>query len=85
MAPPATDTLLTQLRSLLVARFEVSEALIEPQTPLRELGLDSMMIMDVIMDIEDRLQVKLADLEMPRDARIADVIDLVQRNFARGN
>ena len=79
--PHPTD-LLAALQEFLAARFDIPAAHVQAETSLRELGLDSMMVMDVMMDVEDRLGVKLVDLALPRDPRVGDVIELIDRNLA---
>ncbi|MBU6199498.1 MAG: acyl carrier protein [Xanthomonadaceae bacterium] len=66
----------------LVERFELPRERLLGETPLRELGLDSIMMLDVMLDVEDRLGVKLRDLAMPANPKIDDIAALVERNLA---
>lgn len=79
-----TDHLLATLQELLSERFDIPAKKATLDAPLNALGLDSMIVLDVIMEIEDRLGVKLNDLAMPRDPTLGDVVKLVQRNVAAG-
>ena len=65
----------------LVERFELPRERLLDETPLRELGLDSIMMLDVMLDVEDRLGVKLRDLAMPANPKIDDITALIERNL----
>jgi acyl carrier protein len=39
------------------------------------------MVLDVIMEVEDRMGVKLDDVTLPREATLGDVVSLVERNL----
>jgi acyl carrier protein len=68
----------------LVERFELPRDRLLGATPLRELGMDSIMMLDVMLDVEDRLGVKLRDLAMPANPTIDDIAALIERNLASG-
>jgi acyl carrier protein len=48
---------------------------------MRELGLDSMMMLEVMLEVEDRFGIKLKDLSMPSNPTLRDVVDLAERNL----
>ncbi|MBS0571241.1 MAG: acyl carrier protein [Proteobacteria bacterium] len=66
----------------LVERFELPRERLTAGTGLRDLGLDSMIMLDVLLDVEDRLGVKMRDLAMPPNPKISDITALVARNLA---
>ena len=68
----------------LVERFDLPRERLRGETPLRELGLDSIMMLDVMLDVEDRLGVKLRDLAMPANPKIDDITALIERNLIAG-
>lgn len=68
----------------LIERFELPRERLRGETPLRELGLDSIMMLDVMLDVEDRLGVKLRDLAMPANPKVDDIVALIERNLATG-
>lgn len=68
----------------LAERFELPRERLRGETPLRELGLDSIMMLDVMLDVEDRLGVKLRDLAMPANPKVDDITALIERNLAAG-
>jgi acyl carrier protein len=79
--PDAADVL-AALKEFLATRFDIPADSVQPDAPLRDLGLDSMMVMDVMLETEDRFGLKLTDLALPREPTVADVISLVERNLA---
>ena len=82
MSRPDAATLLAALQEFLASRFDVPAEQARPDAPLRELGLDSMMIMDVMLETEDRFHVKLVDLALPGNPTLGDVVSLIERNLA---
>lgn len=84
MNHPDTDRLLVMLQELLNERFDIPAEKATLQAPLNAIGLDSMIVLDVIMEIEDRLGVTLNDLAMPPGATLGDVVKLIQRNLGAG-
>lgn len=81
MPRPDASTLLAALKEFLASRFDIPAEQAVPGAALRDLGLDSMMVMDVMLETEDRFDVKLVDLALPRDPTLGDVIALIERNL----
>ena len=65
-------------------RFDVAPDSVTPTTTLRDLGLDSMAMLEVMIELEDRLGVKLKDLTIPPNPSLGDVVALVERNLKQG-
>jgi acyl carrier protein len=84
MNPPDSQRILASLQAFLNERFDIPESSANPAASLRDIGLDSMMVLDVIMEVEDRMGVKLDDVSLPRDATLGDVVSLVERNLKPG-
>lgn len=70
----------TVIREFLGERFDIPADRITDSTSIRDLGLDSMMLLEVMLELEDRLGVKLGDLSMPANPTLRDVVALVERN-----
>lgn len=82
MTTPDAPQILSLLQRLLADKFDIPNESASPETRLTELGLDSMLVLDVLLEVEDELGVKLDDLAIPRNATLADVIAVIQRNLA---
>ena len=78
---PDAATVLATLKEFLAARFDIPADTVQSETPLRDLGLDSMMVMDVMLETEDRFGVKLMDVKLPREPRLGDVVALIERHL----
>ena len=70
----------TLVKQFLQERFDISPERVTDTTSIRDLGLDSMMMLEVMLELEDRLGVKLRDLSMPGNPTLRDVVALVERN-----
>lgn len=83
MKPTEDSQILASLQQFLHERFDLEPALLTRDAPLRSIGLDSMMILDVMLETEDRLGVKLDDMTLPRDATLGDVAEMIKRNLGK--
>ena len=70
----------TVVKDFLEERFDISADKIADDTSIRDVGLDSMMMLEVMLELEDRLGIKLKDLAMPANSTLRDVVALVERN-----
>jgi acyl carrier protein len=70
------------VKEFLVERFDIPQEKMTTDVRLRELGLDSIMMLDVMLEVEDRLGIKLRDLSMPANPKLHDIVELIQRNLA---
>jgi acyl carrier protein len=51
---------------------------------LEQIGIDSMQVMDIVMDLEDLLGIKIAEINLKRSASLGDVAVLIQRYLPSG-
>jgi acyl carrier protein len=69
------DQLLTKIKTVLVDRFGLDLARLDEQSKLRDLGVDSMHVVEIMLDLEDDLGIKLEGLSMPPNPSLANVVD----------
>jgi acyl carrier protein len=69
------------LEDFLSENFDVPKEKMTSQVSLRELGIDSIMMLDIMMEMEDRLGIKLKDLATPAQPKLSDIIALIERNL----
>lgn len=81
MNKPDMESIRKLLQEFLTEKFDIPAEQATSDAPLRDLGLDSMLVLDVILEAEDRLGVKLDDLTIPRNATLSDVAAMIQRNL----
>ncbi len=72
----------TLVGQFLTERFDVPVDKLAANPLMRDLGIDSIMLLDVMLEVEDRLGIKLHDLSMPANPRLYDIVELVERNMA---
>jgi acyl carrier protein len=77
-----TGRLKAVAKDFLVERFEIPADKLTDDTHLRDLGLDSIMMLDVMLEIEDRLNLKMDDLSMPTNPTLDDIVAVIERNMA---
>jgi acyl carrier protein len=73
------------IKQVLHERFDIAPDKVNDDTTTREVGLDSILLMDVVLDLEDRLGVQLQDLSLPPNPTLLDVVALVRRNLETGS
>jgi acyl carrier protein len=54
------------------------------ETPLVSLGIDSLTMMEIVLDVQDALNVTIEDADLKTMKTIGDVIGFLQKRFAEG-
>ena len=62
------------------AREQVEKASLD--TPLSGLGMDSLMMLEVVLDVQDALDVTVEDAELRRVKTFKDISDLLTQRFS---
>lgn len=65
------------------AREQVEKAPLD--TPLSALGMDSLMMLEVVLDVQDALDVTVEDAELRRVKTFKDVSDLLVQRFTENH
>ena len=68
---------LEKLRALLEARFSLPAHSLGETVRLRDLNVDSMHIVELMLDLEDMLQIKISSLSLPKNPTLAAVADAI--------
>ncbi|HEY2254699.1 MAG TPA: phosphopantetheine-binding protein [Variovorax sp.] len=77
----SSTTTFSTIDKILVSDFDVSPALIHPETALADLGLDSLALMEFVFAVEDAFHLRIPEERLdPREAginlqRLCEVID----------
>src|SRR5436190_20537488 len=53
-----------------------------PETPLASLGIDSLTMMEIVLDVQDALDLVIEDADLRHMRTIGDVIEFLQKRFA---
>ena len=67
-----------KLNELIVDKLGVHELEIKPESKFKDLGADSLDTVELIMEIENIFNVKIADNEMEILGTVQDVINLLE-------
>jgi 3-hydroxyacyl-[acyl-carrier-protein] dehydratase len=54
-----------------------------PETPLGSLGIDSLTMMEIVLDVQDALNLTIEDSDLKQMKTIGDVIGFLQQRFAQ--
>jgi acyl carrier protein len=54
-----------------------------PETPLGSLGIDSLTMMEIVLDVQDALNLTIEDADLKQMKTIGDVIGFLQQRFAQ--
>jgi acyl carrier protein len=80
--------LITQIVRGIVWRYvqEETRAVLDnatPETPLAALGLDSLMMLELVLDVQDALDVTIDDSDLRRMHTIGDVIQFLTQSYTQ--
>ena len=77
------DEILTYLKAMLHERFGIDPATISGSTTQEQLGIDSLLMVDMMLDLETGLDFSFESMDLPRNPGMDAIVDLVQRNLPR--
>lgn len=78
MANPITrDEILGRLQALLRERFSLPQDDLGEEVCLRDLHIDSMHIVELMLDLEDALKIKISSLSLPKNPTLGKVADAI--------
>jgi acyl carrier protein len=76
------QAILEYLKAMLHERFGLDPATLSGGTTQQELGIDSLLMVDMMLDIEAGLGFTFASMDLPRNPDLDAIVDLVERNMA---
>lgn len=69
-----------RLVALLHEKFGTDPKTVTLQTRQDELGIDSILLVDLMLDIEDRMDFSFQSMTLPQNPSIDDICELVLQN-----
>jgi acyl carrier protein len=75
------DEILKSLQTMIVERFDLKAEEVTGSTTQAELGIDSILMVDLMIDVEERFGITFKSLEMPRNPSLNDIVDLISQNL----
>lgn len=76
------DEIIEEIKKNINSAFGIDLAQKPDDTPVGELGLDSMGLLDVIMMIEDTIGGSIKNIELPKNPSLRDVANMVMKNIS---
>lgn len=76
------DEILIKIQASLQERFGLDQEQLTPEARLRDLGVDSLHVLEIMLDLEAGLDTKLQDLSVPPNPSLSEVAAAIQRNLA---
>lgn len=74
--------ILTKIRASLIERFGLETSQLAENARLRDLGIDSIHVVEIMLDLETELGVSLGDLSFPPNPTLGDVAAVISGNLA---
>ena len=65
---------LTELRQMLQERLGTDPATVLPESSLETLGVDSLMLLDLMFEFEEKLSIQMPS-DLPRPETVQDLLD----------
>ena len=76
-----SSSTLARVQTLLQAHFSLTPEQVQPDTPLVDLGIDSLSAIEFMFELENQFKVSLSD-ERTELVRVADIVAIVEHAFA---
>ena len=75
--------ILELLKALLKEKYDVDPATLTGSSRQDDIGLDSMTMVDLMMDIEASLDFQFPDLNLPKNPSLDEIVDLIAANIGQ--
>ena len=76
-----SDDLKEKLRAIVMEVAEIDE--VPDDKPFKELGIDSMMAIEIVADVERAYKIKIPEAELEQISDLSSVVRLVQSKLGR--
>lgn len=67
-----------KISKIIAENADINPEIISPETTINELGLDSIDLVDLVMEIEDSFGVSIPDEEFENIRTVSDITDLIE-------
>ena len=61
-------------------QLELDESEITPDSTFESLGIDSLDIVELIMDLEEEFDLQIPDEDLPKVSTVQDIVDYIEAN-----
>ena len=77
------SAILRRLTEMLQERVGSTVVPISAQTRLQELGIDSIIQVDIMLDLESELDFTFKNMSLPKDPTVGQIVALIQDSMGR--
>lgn len=85
MTNPISNTdIVAKMKEALNERFGIDITQVDENSRLRDLGVDSLHVVEIMLDMETELGIKLNDLTVPPNPSLGEVAAAIGRNMGSG-
>lgn len=78
----SNSDLVEKIKGALKERFAIDGTKVDENSRLRDLGVDSLHVLEIMLDMESELGIKLEDLSVPPNPSLGEVATAIERNMA---
>ena len=83
-APFSNADIVTKIKDALKERFDIDVSKVDQNSRMRELGVDSLHVLEIMLDMEAELGIKLQDLAVPPNPSLEEIAAAIERNLTAG-
>lgn len=69
--------ILDRLKQLLKDKYEIDPATLTPESRQDDIGLDSMTMVDLMLDVETELDFQFPDLNIPKNPSLDEIVSRI--------
>ena len=81
-SPLSNIDLVEKIKDALKERFSIDVTQVDENSRLRDMGLDSLHVLDIMLDMESEFGVKLEDLAVAPNPSLGDIAIAIAQNMA---
>ena len=70
-----------KIKEALNERFDIDVSKVDENSRMRELGVDSLHVLEIMLDMETDLGIKLQDLAVPPNPSLGEIAAAIERNL----
>lgn len=75
--------ILERLKALIHERFGVDAAGLTGNTRQSDIGIDSLLMVDMMLDVETEMDFTFDSMDLPRNPDLDTIVDLIDRNLRK--
>jgi acyl carrier protein len=78
-----TDDFVSKLKTILNERFGLDTTMFDEGTRLGDIGIDSLHVVDIMLDIETDFDFNFQDISLPPNPSLGEMSTAISKNLAR--